>query len=81
VLELLLKSKLIKASAGIAGGSGLIAFVIGYVDIKDRDMKEYVNIKNESIINEAQHIKENQKQILDKLIIIDNRLYNLNKEK
>lgn len=78
---LILQSKMMKTSAGLLGGSGFIAFVIGYVDMKDRDIREYVEIKNKIVISETVHIKENQGLILDKLNKIDDRLYELKREK
>jgi len=60
--SLLIQSKIFKAGGALAGGTGLIAFVVGYVDIKDKDIREYVNIKNQTVISETKHIKENQKQ-------------------
>ncbi len=78
---LLLQSKMFKASAGLLGGSGLLAFVVGYVDMKDKDIREYVNTKNEVVLSETKHIKENQMLMLDTLKTIDDRLYNLRKGK
>ena len=74
---LLIQSKMFKMSAGVMGGSGLMAFMIGYVDMKDKDIRSYVDIKNKIVINETDHIKENQKQMLEMLNKIDNRIYEL----
>ena len=78
---ILLQSKLFKTSAAAAGGSGLVAFVVAYTDMKDKDIREYVDLQNQVLVLEAEHIKDNQSKILDKLEKIDDRLYKLKKEK
>ena len=79
VFEFVLKSKGVKVSSAVGGGTGVVALVFtlyGHVDSKAAETKfaveEYVDQKHEIVMSDIKEIK-------NMLIRIDDRLYNLNR--
>jgi len=72
-----MKSKGLKIGGGLIGGSGIVAVFLNFVNGKDVAMKEYVNLKNDTVIEKVENLKHGQDLILKTLNKIDDRLYKL----
>ena len=77
LLEYIMKSKGLKIGGGLIGGSGIVAVFLNFVNGKDVAMKEYVNLKNDTVIEKVENLKHGQDLILKTLNKIDDRLYKL----
>ena len=89
ILAIIFKNQVAtKVTGGIAGGGGLIALIFAlHGDIKaeinmgDTRVRQYVDLKVESIDTKIQGMSKGQEEIKDLLKTIDKRLYDLKSNK
>ncbi len=82
-LNILVQSKGIKAGGIAVGSSGMVALVLGIIDSKDKSVREFVELKNATIMTKIEEVEKRLDSKLDTnnrlLLRIDDRLYRINK--
>ena len=73
-----MKTKAVKIGSGIFGGGGLLAFIFTVANAKEASLKEYVDLKDQTIQSEIRNLSKGQDKIMRVLEKIDKRIYKLN---
>ena len=86
VLKALLATKAVKTAGGVVGGGGAaVVLLVSLVDTRVASVRieteRYVDLKHDTVMTKIDSVQDGQTDIKKMLIVIDSRLYNLNKEK
>ncbi len=63
ILGWIMKSKGAKVGGGIIGGSGVVAMLMGFVNVKEESLRQYVDSKHEIAIEKVINIKDDVSEI------------------
>jgi len=76
ILGWIMKSKIAKVGGGALCGSGLIALLLGFADAREVSLKQYVDLKDQVIIEKIVPVKEDIVEIKNSIIRIENYIIN-----
>lgn len=73
-----MKGTVFKISGGVFGGGGLVALMITLANAKEATLKEYVDLKHDSVTQRFNNFEKKQDRMLKILDKLEERFYKLN---